>query len=188
VELEGEQTGALMPPDIKALARVFPVLRRVEENAELALASGPPLYPQDVRLRAFRALRELLARIASQHLLVLHLDDLQWGDSDSAALLGDLLRAPELPPLLLIGSYRSEDAEQSPLVPLLPRPGTALAALDVREVVTSTLAQNEARELALALFGDRRSRALDLAEVIARESNGHPYPVVELVRHVKRGA
>jgi tRNA A-37 threonylcarbamoyl transferase component Bud32 len=172
---------ALLPRDVAAVARVFPVLRRVT-----VLANARRLEPdipdaQELRRRAFAGLRELLARLAQRRRLVLYVDDLQWGDLDSGSLLAELLHPPDAPPLLFIGCYRSEDAA-SVMVRGLPRgPG-------VHEIAVDQLSHVEARELALALLDHGGGRDEAAAEIIARESGGSPFFVGELVRYVEAGA
>src|SRR5262249_25874757 len=85
----------------------------------------------ELRRRAFQSLRELLTRIARRSTLLLCLDDLQWGDADGAAVLLDLLRPPDPPPLLLVCAFRTGYENRSPcLHTLLP----AIERLPVRRV------------------------------------------------------
>src|SRR5690606_12688010 len=155
-----------------------PVLRQLEP---VLAARAEELDPREMRRRAFEALRELVRALARRTRLVLYLDDLQWGDPDSAALLAALLREPA-PPVLVLITYRSEAVETSPfLSAFLPTQPNAVT-LPVRR-----LAAPRARTLALALLRDGPAEpagALERAERIARESGGNPFFIAELARHV----
>ena len=105
---------AILPADFAALTRVFPVLARLAAPA--APDPSPPPDPQELRRLAFRALRSLLAAVARTRPLVLAIDDLQWGDLDSARLLLALLAPPDPLPCLWIGTCRSEDRDASPFL------------------------------------------------------------------------
>jgi hypothetical protein len=173
---------ALLPRDIHALARAFPVLRRIPAVAEAPRRSVELSDPQEVRRRALASLRELLARMGDRRPLVLAIDDLQWGDLDSAALLADLLAPPEPPALLLVGCYRREDVEDSPSLAAF----AALAQTAVwQEVAVEPLGRDDLRDLVRALLGPD---AEPHAEAIARQSGGYPFFVHELVRYLQGGS
>jgi serine/threonine protein kinase/tetratricopeptide (TPR) repeat protein len=186
--LPARETAILLPPDVAFLARIFPVLQSVEAVA-LARRESPEVPDQqELRRRAFGALRELLTRLGKQKPLILAIDDLQWGDVDSAVLLADLICSPASPDLLMIGCFRSEDLERSPfLFEIRKSISGATGSLDHRELAVEALTQSEARALTLALLGrdDAVSRAQ--AHVVGRESGGNPLFIDELVRHIQGG-
>lgn len=175
---------ALCAPPLHSLARLFPVLRRVPAIARLRPVSDHGLAPHEQRQQAFEALRALLGRLAAAGPLVLLLDDLHWGDSDSAALLRELLRPPDPPPLLLIVSHRS-DAAASSCVAALRAGLPPHASLQRSELELRPLGPADALQLARALLADPGRHAE--AAAIARESGGSPLVIAELC-HFTRGA
>jgi serine/threonine protein kinase/tetratricopeptide (TPR) repeat protein len=177
----------LVPRDVLALARLFPVLKQVNAVASARRRVLEIPDTQELRRRSFAALRELLARMSDEKPVVLSIDDLQWGDVDSAALLGELWRPPDAPPLLLILSYRSDEAETSPFLKVLLPSLEKTSGVEVREVSVGELAPAEVRELSAALMTDLEAMSKEQAESIARESGGSPFFISELARHAQTG-
>ena len=117
---------------------------------------------------------------------------LQWGDVDSATLLGDLLRPPDPPPLLLIASYRATPRQASPFLNRLDVSEEGAEALDVRELRIEELSESESRDLARTLLeADLPAPSADTegaeVEALARESRGNPLFLSELVRYRQAG-
>lgn len=114
--LEHEQLRALGGSRLGDLARVFPALSGFGDNAPSSL--------QDATYRAHRAIRALLERFAEPRGLVLVLDDLQWADQESAALLAHILERPPRRRLTILGAWRSGSGTDVlaglPLRPMLP--------------------------------------------------------------------
>jgi hypothetical protein len=168
----------VLPRDMDALARLFPVLRRVPAVAELV--ERPNADPRAVRRRAFGALRELVASLAARRPLVVFIDDVQWGDVDSAALLLDLVRPPQAARVLLLMAHREEDAQTAPFLKEV-RARWPVGA-ETSELAVGPLAPAEARRLSLAILGSNDAPAQAIADAAARESEGSPFLVEELTR------
>jgi tRNA A-37 threonylcarbamoyl transferase component Bud32 len=169
----------LLPDDAPLLARLFPTLRHVPAMGH---AIEPKLAdPVEVRRRAFVALRNLLARMASQKAVVIMIDDFQWSDADSLALLAELLHPDEAPSVLLVATIRSDadvDRAFEKRIAALCARRVALRRIDV-EPLPAADAEILARKLALRVG---LGVAID-ASAIVREAAGHPLFIHELVNH-----
>ncbi len=173
---------ACVPRNISALTRLFPVLERVQSFARPNERGDATPNLNELRKHAFAAFRELVSLLSRWKPLVLFIDDLQWGDLDSAVLLADLLRPPEPPPVLWIGCYRTEEATTNPMLrTLLPSHSALSPAVHITELALKELTSLEARDLALRLLPEGQESAAR-AEAIAREAGGSPFFIGELAR------
>jgi eukaryotic-like serine/threonine-protein kinase len=175
--LPPDEVAALLPADAPLLATLFPVLRRIDA-LDREISPTLAARPHRLRHRAFDALRELLGRIARRRPLIVFVDDMQWGDADSAPLLDLITRPPGAPPLLLLGCYRSDEEHRSSLLAALA--GDAGAAERIRLPV-GPLEPDQALAVARELFRGGGARD-DLAGAVALESGGNPFFLHELVR------
>ncbi|MGO9599160.1 MAG: ATP-binding protein [Isosphaeraceae bacterium] len=208
---------ALIPRDAASLVRIFESFNRIAEvrsAAERDRAMSPGARSSRValtrpgdttsnpqqRLSGFTALRDVLERLATPLRrngtpLVLAIDDLQWGDLDSAALLEEVLRPPDPPPLILVGCFRSNDRASSFLEHLLAQQ-RANPALELHMLKLKPLSTDDAHDLALKwLNQDGHGEAKDeelaarqaKAEWIARQSRGLPLFIEVLVEDFQSG-
>jgi tetratricopeptide (TPR) repeat protein len=181
--LEEDAVEELLPGHVAELSRLFPVLLRVAAIQRATSGSPQPAEPAVSRRRAFAALRELLGRLAADRPLVLAVDDLQWGDADSFQLLERLFEPPD-PPLLWIGSYRSEDEASSPFLVALAEHRRALIerGVEVHELELGALSAAESQDLVRLLEGEGRDLAAGRFAGLIEEAGGSPLFLAELAR------
>ncbi|WP_437874844.1 ATP-binding protein [Sorangium sp. So ce513] len=180
--LERDDKRVPIPRHASALTRVFPVLGRIQAFSTPDELDAIP--PQELRRLAFRALRDLLAELANMRPLILWIDDLQWGDADSAPLFRELLRPPDAPRLVLIVSYRSEDRTDNVLLRSIAAMQVA-NDLRVHTLGLGPLSATDSRKLAEELVADV-SEAPPVDELVEKAA-GSPFFLVELARYAAAG-
>jgi hypothetical protein len=174
---------ALLPSSVLELARLFPVLLQAPAVASARRRLFGTADSIELRRRAFDALRELFGRLLHVTPVVLFIDDLQWGDLDSAALLRHLVRGQDAPPLLVIACWREQGIAARDAGPLSEALAANPAALE--DVDLEALAPDEVRAYVRAELGEREG-AEGLIEAVVREAAGVPIFAQELVREAKR--
>ncbi|MFV8755517.1 protein kinase domain-containing protein [Nannocystaceae bacterium ST9] len=177
-QLDDEVLLGLQPRYVAALSQVFPVLDelwRVDER--------PGRDPHEARSLGWAALRELLTLLGERQPLLVAIDDFQWADLDSAAILRALTRGPDAPAMVLLISARDELADPE-LLDWIDDDERELVRIEL-----GPLPEAEARELALALLRDRMDPATpsepgplrSRAEALALRSGGSPFFIAQMV-------
>lgn len=171
----------LLPTSTAALARMFPVLRRVEAIDDLCQRAELPQDAQRLQKQATDALSELLARLAEHRTIVLFTDDLQWGDADSAEIVTAALHFLRGERLLWLACCRSEDLDASPFLHVL-RQQEFWTELESHSLKLGPLSQPEACELATSLLAGHDRGERRRAQNIARLADGNPYLIWLMAR------
>ncbi|XXY52700.1 protein kinase [Sorangium sp. So ce269] len=154
----------------EVLAPYVPELRAFGSRSEPA-----PLPPSQARKRVVSALRETFRALAGMRPLCLLLDDLQWADDLTLALLDAFARAEpdERGGVLIIGTYRMEETRPE-LEDIAHVPGATsirldkLAARDIEDMVVGMLSPSMPPRTVL--------------DALIRNANGNPFFVAEYLR------
>ena len=158
------------------IARLMPELRRM-------YADIPPpieLPPEQQRRYLFNAYREYIERAAGSTPIVLVLEDLHWADEPTLLLMRHVAQILSATPLLLIGTYRDVDLEVN----------RAFA-----KTLEAMVRQKQATRISLRRLGVNGVEAMlgamsgqtpppSLARVVFAETEGNPFFVEEIFRHL----
>ncbi|MCP3802182.1 AAA family ATPase [Allokutzneria sp. A3M-2-11 16] len=166
-----DRVSGLVGGDARYLSRLLP-----EREA------GDPGASEDesTRFRLFDTLTRVLVGRAAEKPLVVVLEDLHWADEGSLRyleFLGHLLRQAGL---LVIGTYRDVDAEDSALTERLPQLRRFGPRLDI-----AGLDQDEVGQLMRSITATRPDA--DLVTKVHRSSGGNPLFAGEVARLLGAG-
>lgn len=161
------------------LCRLVPALA----DRRPGLASRAPSDPDADLWSLYAAVAELFATAGADAPTVLVLDDLQWADKPSLLLLRHIVHAAQSSPLLIVGTYRdSELTADHPLTDVL---ATLRREPATERIVLRGLADNEVVALVQGASGQPLGgEAVALVHAVCRETDGNPFFVEALLRHL----
>lgn len=161
-----EPYGGELTRTLPELAAHLPELGKAAERS-----SEPPRYLM------FEAVTSLLAKLSGEAPVLLVLDDLHWADRSTAALLAHVLCSRRKARLLIVGAYR--ESELVPAGPLAEALAGLLREQPIERLRLSGLNETQVVELARG-WGSNT----ELAASIHAETEGNPFFVKEMLRHV----
>ncbi|NDJ76890.1 MAG: AAA family ATPase [Chloroflexi bacterium] len=160
---------AVMTEPTKLEASVLETFLRGEQAATDAAPGAASRFQGEVEQRLTYVLVSLIRRLAQPVLLVL--EDVQWAD-ESLAVLRRLSRLVSALPLLVVASYRSDEAAALP---------EQLSDLPVMQL--ERLAPAAIQQLSQAMLGSAGSDP-GLVRRLQAESDGNTFFLVETLRYV----
>lgn len=157
---------------------------------DLALIIGPqpelPELPAPAAQNRFALVFQDFVRVfaSPEHPLVIFLDDLQWADPASLALLKLLVAAPESGSLLVIGAYRSNEVDAAH--PLSRAVGEIAEAARVSEIALPPLERRDVTRFVADALGAEPDGVESLAGVVYEKTRGNPFFLIQFLAALRR--
>ncbi|HKO93379.1 MAG TPA: serine/threonine-protein kinase PknK, partial [Polyangiaceae bacterium] len=165
------------------LAEVLPELTQVIGPQ----APAPELDPQGAQNRFKFVFAQFIQAVASvRHPLVIFLDDLQWADSSTLELMGDLFAGRDVRHTLIIGAYRDNEVDDSHLLrstlrQIKNRAPAALSELRLEPLDEGATLQLISRSLKCSV-----EVCAPLGAVVQAKTQGNPFFTSELLTRLYR--
>ncbi|MBV1919826.1 MAG: AAA family ATPase, partial [Pseudomonadales bacterium] len=158
------------------LISLCPELIAVFETAEFP--EKPPLYNADIQLKLHTSL--FLQHLSALDPILLFIDDVQWCDGPSIALLEALINAKH-PRITVMVTCRSEEVDTSPpysvMKKTLQESGVASVIIELENLDVEQIEQ-----LLLATFHIEKARLGELANILLEKTLGNPLFVHEFLK------
>jgi DNA-binding NarL/FixJ family response regulator len=167
--------GPLSGELVALLPELAPLLPELAPLAPVPTVAGDP---QSQKRRLFDALYRVLRPQGGGHSRILVLEDLHWADQTSQELLHYLVRASQRDPLLILGTYRTDELHRRhPLTHFLAQLTRERAYHELR---IAPLSQPELAQMLEATL-DRKVPAA-FVTALADRTGGNPFFVEEILR------
>lgn len=163
-------------PGAPFLARLVPQLGEVLAD----LPAPVEVQPDEERFRLIDAMAKFLVAQSQRRALLLCLDDLQWADKASVAMLRHVARFASGHRMLVVGAYR--DVDVGPAHPLTDALQALRRETDFDHVALESLGPEGVHALLETLAG--QDLPVEATRAWAREVGGNPFFIAEMVRHL----
>ncbi len=161
-------------PEAPDLARLVPELPAIIPGVETA----PALDPEQEKRRIFHALNQFIARIADRGPLMIVIEDLHWSDDTSLEFLLHLARRARTLPLLLVLTYRTDEAHGAL--------AHFLAQLERERLLIECelrhLSSDEVDAMIRAIFEMEGPTRVEFLEPIYALTEGNPFFIEEVLK------
>ena len=164
-----------MGDTLAELAQIAPTLRRIFPDLPKPLE----LPAAQQRGYLFQSFSEAMARAARTRPCMYLLEDLHWADESTLALLIYLANRIAHLPIVIVGTYRSGYSNDNPA---LARTLEELIRMGVRPLKLGGLSKDAVGQMLHGL--SQREAPESLLSLIFEESQGYPFFVEEVYRHL----
>ena len=158
------------------LAQIAPSLRRVFPNIPQPLE----LPRAQKRRYLFQSVSDTMGRAAQTRSQLYIVEDLHWADESTLALLIHLANRVAQLPVVIIGTYRGGYSENNPA---FVRTLEELIRMGIRPLKLGGLSKDATAQM-LRRLSQRQTVPESLVSLIFEESQGYPFFVEEVYRHL----
>ncbi|MGH8973002.1 MAG: ATP-binding protein [Acidimicrobiia bacterium] len=172
-----EELRADMGPGAAPIAQLVPAVREALPD----VGDPPPLQPDEERFRLLDAVASFLLARSRRAPLLVCLDDLQWADKGTVAMLRHVARLAPRGRVLVVGTYRDGEVEKTQA--LVDALGSLRREVEYDRVKLEGLEPRAVSALLSALGGGHEVED-SIGQAWARETEGNPLFVRELLTHL----